>query len=372
MPLYVGLMSGTSMDGIEAVLLEVEGERYHVRGARHHDYPAELRDALERVVTTPERASPDQLGELDVRIGRAFAEGALALLREAGIERRGIRAIGSHGQTVLHRPRSPIPFTLQLGDPNVIAEQTGIDVVADFRRRDLAAGGEAAPLLPAFHAAAFARSGEDAAVVNIGGIGNVTLLPASGNVRGFDTGPGNCLMDLWARRTLGQPYDIDGRQAAGGRVDDALLERLLAEPYLALPFPKSTGRELFRGPWLDALLGADSRRAEDVQATLAAYTARTIADAILQLAGLRPARVYVCGGGASNPVLMAQLARLLPQAQVSDTRVLGIAPDAVEAAGFAWFAHRRLEHLPANLPSVTGARGPRILGGLYAGGVTSP
>lgn len=367
MPLYAGLISGTSMDGIEAVLLKIEGDGVAVVAAHHHDYAEPLARALEAAVTRPEALTADQLGDLDVRVGQAFADAVQALLHLSGTAAHAVRAIGSHGQTVLHRPRASPPYTLQIGDPNVIAERCGIDVVADFRRRDLAAAGEAAPLLPAFHAAVFARPGQDVAVVNIGGIANVTLLGGDGSVRGFDTGPGNCLMDLWARRTLGQPYDRNGHQAASGRVDEALLRALMAEPYLEHAFPKSTGRELFNAPWLDAHLGSTARPVENVQATLCEYTARTIADAIVTLAGLQPRALHVCGGGAFNGELMGRLASALPHTAVGDTGALGVRPDVVEAAGFAWFAHRRLERLPGNLPSVTGARGPRVLGGVYCG-----
>jgi anhydro-N-acetylmuramic acid kinase len=216
----------------------------------------------------------------------------------------------------------------------------------------------------------FGREGMDVAVANLGGIGNVTLLGADGSVRGFDTGPGNCLMDLWAMRTLGQPCDRDGRQAAAGRVDEALLRVLLAEPYLRLPFPKSTGRELFSAAWLDARLGAATREPADVQATLCEYTAATLVLAVTQLAGLAPRSLHVCGGGAFNPELMRRIAARLPAAQVGDTRVLGIPPDQVEAAAFAWLAQRRIENLPGNHPAVTGARGRRVLGAIYSG-VTS-
>lgn len=368
MPLYAGLISGTSMDGIEAVLLEVEDRQLAVRAAHHHDYPRELALALEGAVARPGDVTLDQLGELDVRVGEAFAAAVQALLEGARVPAGKVRAIGSHGQTLLHRPRTATPFTLQVGDPNVIAERTGIDVVADFRRRDVAAGGEGAPLLPAFHAAVFGREGADVAVVNVGGIANVTLLGADGRVLGFDTGPGNCLMDLWARRTLGEPYDLDGRQAAAGRVDAALLEQLLAEEYLSLPYPKSTGRELFNGAWLDDALGTPSRDPADVQATLCEYTARTIADALTRLVGVTPGELYVCGGGAFNPTLMARLSASLPGTRVRDTGALGVRPDVVEAAGFAWFAHRHLQGQAGNVPTVTGARGPRVLGALYPGG----
>lgn len=367
MALYAGLISGTSMDGVEAVLLDVEGSRLHIRAAHHHDYPVELRAQLERAVARPDGLTPDALGQLDTRLGRVFADATEALLAASGTPASAVRAIGSHGQTLLHRPRGDAPFTLQIGDPSLIAERCGIDVVADFRRRDMAAGGEAAPLAPAFHAAAFGRAGEAVAVANIGGIGNVTLIDAEGHVVGFDTGPGNCLMDLWARRTLGEPFDRDGALAASGRVDEPLLQRLLAEPYLALPFPKSTGRELFNAAWLEPLLGDATRNPADVQATLSEYTARTLTDAITGLARLEPDALYVCGGGAFNGELMRRLQQQLPRARVADTSVLGIPPDQVEAALFAWLAHRRIENLPGNLPSVTGARGPRVLGALYSG-----
>jgi anhydro-N-acetylmuramic acid kinase len=291
----------------------------------------------------------------------------LTLLARSGTPASAVCAIGSHGQTLLHRPRGPAPFTMQIGDPNLIAERCGVDVVADFRRRDMAAGGEAAPLAPAFHAAVFARAGEDVAVVNVGGIANVTVLGADGSVLGFDTGPGNCLMDLWATRTLGQPYDRDGAQAASGAVDEALLGALLAEPYLALPFPKSTGRELFNSPWLEARLGGASRAAADVQATLSEYTARTIAGAIVDLAGLAPEVLYVCGGGAFNGELMRRIAARMPGTGVTDTSALGIPPDQVEAALFAWLAYRRMANLAGNHPQVTGARGRRVLGAIYSG-----
>jgi anhydro-N-acetylmuramic acid kinase len=369
-PLYAGLISGTSMDGVEAVLLEMDGAAIAIRAAHHHDYPADLRRTLERTVAQPDGLTPDELGQLDARIGEVFAAAALALLARSGTPAAAVRAIGSHGQTLLHRPRGPAPFTLQIGDPNIIAERCSVDVVADFRRRDVAAGGEAAPLAPGFHAAVFTRPGEDVAVVNIGGIANVTLLGEDGSVRGFDTGPGNCLMDLWATRTLGQPYDRDGGQASAGRPDEHLLRLLLEEPYLAVPFPKSTGRELFNSAWLDARLGNVQREQADVQATLNEYTAITIAQAITGLAGLAPRALHVCGGGAFNAELMRRLAVRLPGARVADTGAIGIPPDQVEAALFAWLAHRRVENLAGNQPAVTGARGRRVLGAIYSG-VTS-
>jgi anhydro-N-acetylmuramic acid kinase len=308
-----------------------------------------------------------EYGSLDTSVGVEFANAALQLLTAAGIEPAGVRAIGSHGQTVLHQPQGAAPFTLQIGDPNVIAERVRIDVVADFRRRDIAAGGEGAPLMPAFHAAAFAGSGETRAVVNIGGIANLTLLPAAGEVRGFDTGPGNCLLDAWARRHLKQACDLDGAWARTGRVDEQLLAELLREPYFARAIPKSTGRETFSDAWLERRLGAGARQPADVQATLAELTAQSIADSLRRCGGGAARQLYVCGGGAFNGDLMRRLAAALPGTQVRTTADCGIAPEHVEAAGFAWLAHRYIEGLPGNLPSVTGARRPVPLGALYRG-----
>jgi anhydro-N-acetylmuramic acid kinase len=369
MPIYAGLISGTSMDGVEAVALQIEAGSMLVRGAVHVDYPEDLSRRLHSVVAEPDRCNLDTLGTLDAEIGEVFAATALRLLEDTGLQSGAVRAIGSHGQTVLHRPRAATPFTLQIGDANRIAERTGIDVIADFRRRDLAAGGEAAPLVPAFHAAAFGRPGESRAVVNVGGIGNVTLLHADGRVSGFDTGPGNCLMDLWAQEHLGRPYDQDGRLAASGHVQPALLDLLMREPYLALPPPKSTGRELFNRPWLAHALGKHIASIADVQATLCEFTAATICAAITG-AGLAPSRLLVCGGGAFNGELMRRLAARLGGVPVHATGAAGIPPEQVEAAMCAWLAHQFLEGQPGNLVAVTGARGPRVLGALHRGGVT--
>jgi len=370
MTLFAGLISGTSMDGVEAVLLDIAPQSMTVQGAIHHDYPPELADRLKAIVAAPAGCGLDELGSVDAQVGEVFAAATLALLQATGTVAASVRAIGSHGQTLLHRPRAAQPFTLQVGDANRIAERTGIDVVADFRRRDLAAGGEAAPLVPAFHAAAFAAAGEDRAVVNIGGIGNVTLLHADGRVGGFDTGPGNCLMDLWATEHLGEPFDRDGAFAARGAASPALLQALLTEPFLALPPPKSTGRELFHRAWLEPYLRQHPLAPEDVQATLCAYTAATIAAAVRNAPDFRPRELLVCGGGSRNGELMRQLAAQLPGLRVDTTLARGIAAEQVEAALFAWLAHRFLEGLPGNLVSVTGARGPRVLGALHRGAVT--
>lgn len=367
MSLYIGLMSGTSMDGIDAALLEIEPDRMRLLATAARSWAAPLQSRLRRAAEQPEQTGLVEYGRLDTEVGAEFAEATRDLLRRANLPPSAIRAIGSHGQTILHRPGGDSGFTLQIGDPNVIAERLGIDVVADFRRRDVAAGGEGAPLMPAFHAAAFARAGEACAVVNIGGIANVTLIADNGHVIGFDTGPGNCLLDSWARTHLGQPCDTGGAWAASGRLDDALLRRLLAEPYFARRPPKSTGRDLFSDQWLRHALADRTLPPADVQATLAELTAVTIADAARAGSAGALRSLYVCGGGAFNADLLSRLARLLPQTRVATTAERGIAPEHVEACGFAWLAHRYITGSSGNLPSVTGARRAVPLGGLYRG-----
>jgi anhydro-N-acetylmuramic acid kinase len=307
-----------------------------------------------------------------VEIGRAFADAALRLLRQAGIDPGSVRAIGSHGQTIRHGPRGETPFTLQIGDANVIAERCGITTVADFRRRDMAAGGQGAPLLPALHAALFAQPGRTRVVLNLGGIANITVLPGDPqqSIRGFDTGPANCLMDAWIARHHGVGHDEGGAWAAEGRVDQALLDALLADAYFASPPPKSTGRELFNLDWLAQRLAGDAHEAVDVQATLLELTARSAAQAIRTHASDAD-DVLVCGGGVHNPLLMAALRRGLAPLPVRSTQELGIDADFVEATAFAWLAKRRLDALPGNLPEVTGARGERVLGAIYFGLPTS-
>jgi anhydro-N-acetylmuramic acid kinase len=366
--LYIGLMSGTSVDGIDAVLLEVGPQRLQLRAAAQRSWPDSVRQRLHQLIERPGEVALDELGELDHAVGAEFAAAASQLLNASSLDAGQIRAIGSHGQTVRHRPRGLTPFTMQIGDPNLIAERTGIDVVADFRRRDIAAGGEGAPLVPAFHAAAFGISGRTQAVVNIGGIANVTLLAADGTVTGFDTGPGNCLLDGWARRHLKQPIDENGRWAKSGRVNTALLQALLAEPYFLLPNPKSTGRELFSGAWLERALTGRAIEPADVQATLAELTAQSISAALLSGGSQRsPDRVLVCGGGAYNPHLMKRLAAALPGIELVTTASCGIAPEHVEGAAFAYLAHCRLSGLAGNVPTVTGARHGVVLGAIYPG-----
>ena len=360
--LYLGLISGTSADGIDAALVRFEPRCELVLGRTFAWDPA-LRARLVELGQGGDIASLDEFGTLDVQVAEAFAAAAQALAGEAGVPASAIRAIGSHGQTVRHRPQARHPFTLQLGDGSVIAERTGIATACDFRRRDVAAGGQGAPLVPAFHAALLRAPDEDRAVLNLGGIGNYTLLPRAGDVRGFDTGPANALMDAWCLRHTGAAFDADGRLAATGQVDAGLLARLLDDPWFALPPPKSTGREQFHLDWVDAHLHGHER-VEDVQATLLELTALTVADA-LKATQASTTRVLACGGGVRNPLLMARIAALLPGMRIESTAVHGLDPDYVEAMAFAWLARETLAGRPGNLPAVTGARGPRVLGVIH-------
>ncbi|HET7930462.1 MAG TPA: anhydro-N-acetylmuramic acid kinase [Rhodanobacteraceae bacterium] len=359
-PLYLGLISGTSADGIDAALVRFTPQ-LEVLAAQTFTYSAALRAGILALARRDATVSLAAFGRLDSGIGARFAEAALALLDGAGIAPAAVTAIGSHGQTICHAPHGAHPFTLQIGDPNVIAERTGITTVADFRRADVAAGGQGAPLLPALHAAVFADPAVPRAILNLGGIANVTLLIPGQPVLGFDTGPANCLMDAWSLRIRGTPRDDSGAWAASGRVDDTLLARMLDDPYFGTAAPKSTGREVFNLDWLDARLPS-GMPPEDVQATLLQLSARSIVGA-LQARGIR--ELYACGGGVHNLALMDALRAALPGIRVDTTASLGLDPDFVEAVGFAWLARMRLENLPGNLPAVTGARGPRVLGGIY-------
>jgi anhydro-N-acetylmuramic acid kinase len=364
MTLYIGLMSGTSIDGIDAVLLEVGEAGMRVRAAAVRTWAPELQQRLRRAAENYSQCGLLEFGQLDTMVGREFALAAAQLLRTTGTAPEAIRAIGSHGQTLLHLPQGAAPFTLQIGDPNIIAEQLCIDVVADFRRRDVAAGGEGAPLMPVFHAAAFGAAGHYHAVANIGGIANVTLLHADGSVTGFDTGPGNCLLDAWARKHLGTAQDTGGAWAASGVTHARLLEHMLSDRYFLRPPPKSTGRETFSDEWLEQALDAQHLASADVQSTLSELTAQSIA-ASVKTGGSAPERLLVCGGGAFNADLVRRLRAALPQSVVETTAARGIEPQHVEAAGFAWLAHCHLHALPGNLPSVTGARHKVPLGALY-------
>jgi len=363
---YLGLISGTSMDAVDAALVGFEEERSTLIACRSKPLDGELRARLGAVTgATPLHA----VAALDVRIGRLFAAAAMELLQQAGVEAAQVAAIGSHGQTVWHDPRnSEAPCSLQLGDPNIIAHATGIVTVADFRRMDVAAGGEGAPITPAFHLWRFGRDGPGRVVLNLGGMANLTLLPGDGGeVGGFDSGPGNVLLDEWIRACRGEAFDRDGAWAASGRPDEPLLEAMLADAYFAAPPPKSTGRELFSLPWLRGHLQQLRRPVadEDVQATLLALTVRTIATAVRRYA---PAMrdVIACGGGVHNRYLMQQLAEALRDCTIVSSAEHGTDPDFIEAIAFAWFAWQRLQRRRVHLPHITGAHRRVTLGGIYA------
>ncbi len=352
------------MDGIDAALMAFDPAPRLVFG-RTYPLPAELAAEVLRLSQAEARLSLDEVGRLDTRLGQAFAAAALQALRDSGTANTSVRAIGSHGQTLRHDPRGPAPFTQQLGDANVIAEATGLVTVADFRRRDVAAGGQGAPLMPAFHAAILHSQDEDRAVLNLGGIANLTLLPRQGLVRGFDTGPANGLMDAWCALHTGESYDRDAAFARSGTVDGALLARLLAEPWFSLPPPKSTGRDQFHLEWLESRMEGATLAPADVQATLCELSAITVARA-LRDSQADTRRLLVCGGGVHNPLLMARLGAHLPEMLVESTAAAGLDPDFIEAAGFAWLARETLAGRPGNLPAVTGARGARVLGAIHA------
>ena len=356
-------MSGTSLDGVDAVLASMPGGAPPVLlQAIHLAFPPALRDEL-LALTQAGDNEIERAGHAANQLSRLYAEAVAHLLEAGGVTPAAVAAIGAHGQTVRHRPEAG--FTVQLGAPALLAELTGIAVVADFRSRDLAAGGHGAPLVPAFHAAAFGAA-HPRAVVNIGGIANVSCLPARGTpspVRGFDCGPGNLLLDAWIHRHQRLAFDRDGVWSSSGRVDAALLERLFGDPYFEQPPPKSTGREHFNLGWLDARL-TGRELPQDVQATLLALSAESIARAIVRWAP-ESGEVLVCGGGARNAALMRALSARCGGRAVSSTETHGIAPEHVEGLAFAWLAHMHLEGLAGNLPEVTGARGPRVLGALY-------
>jgi anhydro-N-acetylmuramic acid kinase len=364
--LFLGLISGTSADGIDAALVRFEPS-FEVLAANTVAYPPQVRERLLALTAANAAIALDEFGALDVAVGECFADAALALLAQTGTPRSTIRAIGSHGQTVRHQPLGRYPFSLQIGDAAVIAERTGICTVADFRRADIAAGGQGAPLAPAFHAFAFGGSAP-CAVLNLGGIANLSLLDNSHEVLGFDTGPANCLLDAWNARHRGTPCDIDGTWAESGTVDADLLDSLLDDDYFSAAPPKSTGREYFNLDWLDARLGDRRLNPADVQASLLALTTRSIVEA-LAVAGSRAERVFACGGGVHNRALMSALSDALLPARLASTAEIGIDPDFVEAALFAWLAWQRLAERPGNLCSVTGARKPCILGAVHAGGI---
>lgn len=361
MALYLGVMSGTSLDGLDIALIKQE-QRLTLLATHYIPMPSTLRDDLLALCASgPDEIARAALAE-DAWV-RLAAQGINQLLAEQHLQPADIRAIGSHGQTIRHEPARG--FTVQIGNPALLAELTGITVVSDFRRRDVAAGGQGAPLVPAFHESLFDTQGERLAVLNVGGFSNLSLIEAGTPVSGFDCGPGNVLLDAWIHDRQGCSYDADGAWAASGKVVPDLLVRLLSDPFFAGTGPKSTGREVFNLAWLRRHLNTLPASPEaDVQATLLELTAHSIVSS-LQAAQNDTQALLVCGGGAHNVTLMRRLASLLPNARVSSTAASGIDPDWVEAMAFAWLAHCCLQGIAANRPSVTGAAGLRVLGAIY-------
>ncbi|HET9820457.1 MAG TPA: anhydro-N-acetylmuramic acid kinase [Burkholderiaceae bacterium] len=369
MPLFIGLMSGTSLDGVDGVLVDIDESGTQARPVAHHHVALDA--ALRGDLLALNHSGADEMHRAALAansLARHYADVVQALLAASGTPRQRVAAVGAHGQTVRHRPAEfdGTGYTLQLLNGALLAELCGIDVICDLRSRDVAAGGQGAPLAPGLHAALFATPGTARAVLNLGGIANLTLLPPSGAVTGFDCGPANALMDGWCARHLGQPFDAAGRWAARGRVATALLDALRKEPWLEAPPPKSTGRDLFHLGWLDVHVARHAPQVApvDVQATLLAFTVDCVQRHLQRHAPATEA-LFVCGGGAFNDALMAALVSALPSVRVDTTAALGLPVDQVEAAAFAWLAHRFVTGHGGNLPTVTGARGDRRLGALY-------
>jgi anhydro-N-acetylmuramic acid kinase len=367
MPLYVGLMSGTSLDGVDGVLVDISPTAPRVLAHRHRGFTASLKAELLAL----NQSGTDELHRSALAanaLAECYAEVVQLLLDETGTAADSVRALGAHGQTVRHRPGEfdGRGYTLQLHNGALLAELSGIDVICDFRSRDVAAGGQGAPLVPAFHAAAFGQPGKNIAVLNLGGISNLSLLAASGDVRGFDCGPGNALLDAWCQRHCGQAYDEAGRWGAGGQTLPHLLAAMRAEPFLHRAPPKSTGRDLFNADWLDSILAAHApeARPQDVQATLAELTIKAVSQD-LQRHAPATETLLVCGGGAYNLDLLIRLRRMNPAVLVQTTDEHGLPAEQVEATAFAWLAHAFMERQPGNRAEVTGACGPRVLGAMY-------
>ena len=369
MAFYIGIMSGTSLDGIDVALIEKSPSHVGISliAAETMPFPAKLLRQVKHFIAYPDNVNLIDLGALSVELGHLFANAVQQLLNSHSISADQIKAIGSHGQTVFHAPNHNFPFSMQLGDPSEIAQRTGITTIADFRQRDIAAGGQGAPLVPAFHQALFHSDDEQRIIVNIGGISNITVLPRDSDraVMGFDTGPGNGLLDAWYQQHQVGNYDANGKWAASGKINVPLLDDMLSEPYFSQLAPKSTGKEYFNAAWLAVYLDRHSPISnEDIQATLTALTAHTIANSI-QAYPSDDTAIYICGGGAHNSYLLQQLQTALATYPVKTTDALGLSPDWVEACAFAWLAERTLANQPGNLTSVTGASQPVILGGIY-------
>lgn len=358
---YIGIMSGTSLDAIDVVIAQRSTSGFKQIAACAADLPEKLRAQLLQICQD-KKVDLQTLGEIDHQFALACADAVNRLLAEKQFAASQITAIGSHGQTLFHSPLATFPFSQQIGDANIIAAKTGIACVADFRRMDMAYGGQGAPLVPAFHQALFAKKNEDRVILNIGGIANISLLRSDSELLGYDTGPGNMLMDAWINRVANKPFDKDAHLAGQGKILPELLTQLLSEPYFAQAAPKSTGREKFNLAWLQTQLTQPQADA-DVQRTLLELTALTISEQIKQQS--LACKVFVCGGGALNPLLMQRLQVLMPAHKINDTSVLDIDPMFVEALAFAWLAEQRIYKMPIALKDVTGASKNAILGGVY-------
>jgi anhydro-N-acetylmuramic acid kinase len=363
-PIYIGIMSGTSLDAVDIVAVRFT-PHLELITSKSISFPEQLRQDLISL-TQPGDNEIDRLGVTDNELGAFYANVVCDLISENKFDKNNIDAIGCHGQTVRHRPDFKRAFTLQIGDPSIIAFKTGIMTVADFRRKDMAAGGQGAPLVPAFHHAVFSSTAHDRLIINIGGMSNITALSRNGNVTGFDTGPGNILLDAWINTHHEKDFDENGMWASQGQINNALLNALLQEPYFKMPPPKSTGRELFNLHWLEEKINTLSTEIspQDVQATLVELTAISISEAVQKHFNAFN-EIYICGGGAYNTFLMQRLEFLLHPRIVASTQSLGMDPRWVEATAFAWLAKQTMERKPGNLPSVTGATSPVILGAVY-------
>ncbi|MBA3582810.1 MAG: anhydro-N-acetylmuramic acid kinase [Gammaproteobacteria bacterium] len=375
--LYIGLMSGTSLDGIDAALVEFTDNIPRCIASHYQAYDADLKQRIHALQRAPEKTSNSdvlhQLWQLDIELAEHYATAVHALLQQTKFTAKNICAIGNHGQTLRHYPpntqRSGPYYSIQIGDPNLLAERTGITVVSDFRRRDIAAGGQGAPLAPAFHQAVFTHPEKNRVILNIGGIANITHLAAKANktVIGFDTGPGNTLLDTACQKYWQTAYDKNGEHAQQGKIIPALLNKLLNDNYFQQAAPKSTGFEYFDWRWIVQHYPALNNHApHDIIATLTELSARTIADSILKL-DTTTDELLLCGGGTHNAYLRARLQHYLPNVAFHTTAINNIDPDFVEAAAFAWLAYRTINNFSGNLPAVTGATGERILGGIYWG-----
>jgi len=364
---FIGLMSGTSMDAVDAVIVHFYDDRPDIDIVAYRQYPFKT-EIQQRTRAVDVNSSLEEISELDSILGKEFANAVVQILRDSDIDKTDVPAVGSHGQTVLHLPDSAWPRTMQIGDANIICQHTGITTVADFRRADMAAGGQGAPLAPAFHAWKFRRPGLDRVVLNLGGMANITVLPAGTEceILGFDTGPGNALMDLWTQHHLGKDFDEQGTWAASGTYQSSLLDNMLTDPYFTAPPPKSTGKDDFNLGWLNTFLtGLDAEvNDKDIQATLLELSIRSISDAVRDYAP-ETEEIIICGGGIHNTALMDGLRQQLNGVALHSSAKYGLDPDAVEAVAFAWLAKQRLEGKPGNMPSVTGARRPVVLGALY-------